>query len=138
MREGAVAPVDPAVGCQRPRGNSAWSALRGPCPPASRRPRFPHSLSRWNWSKALSELQTKVMFSSDLTTGPPCHEGEGFGQTWKEQTLISEHKVTRVLIRGLNSEVSNKRSAAVRRPPTARRESPTGRDTQYRESFTQL
>ena len=39
--------------------------------------------------------------------------------------MISEHKVTRVLNRGLKPEVCNKRGTAMRRPPTARRERPT-------------
>ena len=38
--------------------------------------------------------------------------------------MISEHKVTRVLKRGLKLEVCNKRGAAVRRPPTARKKDP--------------
>ena len=49
--------------------------------------------------------------------------------------MISEHKVTLVLSIGLKPEVCNKRGTAVRRPPTARRESPTARDTQHRENF---
>ena len=36
---------------------------------------------------------------------------------------------------GTKPEVGNKRSTAVRRPPTARRESPTARDTRHRENF---
>ena len=49
--------------------------------------------------------------------------------------MISEHKVTLVLSIGLKPYVCNKRGAAVRRPPTARRESPTARDTWHRENF---
>ena len=49
--------------------------------------------------------------------------------------MISEHKVTLVLSIGLKPYVCNKRGAAVRRPPTARRESPTARDTRHRENF---
>ena len=49
--------------------------------------------------------------------------------------MISEHKVTLVLNRGLKPKVCNKRSTAVTRPPTARRESPTARDTRHRENF---
>ena len=49
--------------------------------------------------------------------------------------MISEHKVTRVLNRGLKPEVCNKRGTAVRRPPTTRRERPTARDTRHRENF---
>ena len=47
--------------------------------------------------------------------------------------MILEHKVTLVLSIGLKPEVCNKRGTAVRRPPTARRESPTARDTWPRE-----
>ena len=49
--------------------------------------------------------------------------------------MISAHKVTLVLSTGLKPEVCNKRGTAVRRPPTARRESPTARDTRHRENF---
>ena len=49
--------------------------------------------------------------------------------------MISEHKVTLVLSTGLKPEVCNKRGTAVRRPPTARRERPTARDTRHREKF---
>ena len=49
--------------------------------------------------------------------------------------MISEHKVTLVLNRGLKPEVLNKRGTAVRRPPTTRRENPTARDTWHRETF---
>ena len=48
--------------------------------------------------------------------------------------MISEHKVTLVLNRGLKPEVLNKRGTAVRRPPTTRREGPTVRDTWHKEN----
>ena len=38
--------------------------------------------------------------------------------------MISEHKVSLVLNRGLKPEVCNKRGTAVRRPPTARKKDP--------------
>ena len=47
--------------------------------------------------------------------------------------MILKHKVTLLLSRGLKPEVCNKSSTAMRRPPTARRESPTVRGTQHRE-----
>ena len=49
--------------------------------------------------------------------------------------MILEHKVTLVLSIGLKPKVCNKSSTAVRRPPMARRESPTVRDTQHSENF---
>ena len=49
--------------------------------------------------------------------------------------MILEHEVTLVLNRRLKPEVGNKRGTAVRSPPTARRESPTARDTRHRENF---
>ena len=49
--------------------------------------------------------------------------------------MISEHKVTLVLNRGLKPEVCNKRGTAMRSLPTARRERPTVRDTRHRETF---
>ena len=49
--------------------------------------------------------------------------------------MILEHKVTLVLSIGLKPEVCNKRSTAMRRPPTGRRERPTVTDTQHREKF---
>jgi hypothetical protein len=68
-------------------------------------------MSRWNWSKALSELQTKVTFSPDLTTGPPWAEREGFldrpGRRTRRtrRTLTLEHKITLVLSIGLTRSV---------------------------------
>ena len=49
--------------------------------------------------------------------------------------MISEHKVVLVLNRGQKPEVCNKRGTAMRRPPTARRDSPTARGTWHREKF---
>ena len=135
VSEGAIAPVGPAVGWGPRRGNSAWCALQGPLPWASGCPRFSPSLSRCNWSKASSELQSNVTFSPDLTTGPPWAEREGFLYRPWRKTLILEHWVTLVLNSGLKPEVCNERNTAMRRPPTAMRESPTARNTQYRGKF---
>ena len=49
--------------------------------------------------------------------------------------MTLKHKVTLVLNRGLKPEVCNKRSTAMRSPPTARRENPTATNTQHREKF---
>ena len=49
--------------------------------------------------------------------------------------MILEHKVTLVLSIGLKPEVYNKRSTAMRRAPTGRRERPTVTDTQHRQKF---
>ena len=65
----------------------AWSAPWGPCLPACRRRKFCPSLSRWNCWKTCSELQRKVTFSPDLSTGSPWAERGFLGQTWKEETL---------------------------------------------------
>ena len=77
--EGAVAPVDPAVGWG-PRTQRALSleCSVGALPSSEQAPKVLPSLSRWNWSKVCSELQSKVTFSPDLTTEPPWAEREGF------------------------------------------------------------
>ena len=43
----------------------------GALPSSEQAPKVLPSLSRWNWSKVCSELQSKVTFSPDLTMTPP-------------------------------------------------------------------
>ena len=79
MSEGAIAPVGPAVGWgPRTQRELSLDCSMGAPPSSERAPKVLPSLSRWNWSKALSELQRKVTFSPDLTTGPPWAEREGY------------------------------------------------------------